>query len=281
MKERLSDREKLYVILLIIVSGLALLWGIIYCIKNWTKLTLIVIAASVVYSIVMMLINPKSSTGKTVYKVFAAPMLVPYYMMQTFKPTAGIISAYLFGWIMSAIPALCIYIIWCCVSCSIKEEWFIFLLLSTTTILMSSHTELVKKCLLKIGVWKIWNKNDAQRPFVEIGKYMLQPENVHFVCSLLYVLFLVCLSVKSVLGLGDLFSQGIDNAILKAFLVYVAYTTMMMRYKKTEVTVDGTLQEILKMYKLDTPSKHDKKEEGVVKAKKTKKKIESKKKAKK
>lgn len=258
MKERLSDREKLYVILLIIVSGLVSFLGIIYCLNNWTKPTLIAIAACAVYSIIVILINPKSAIGKTVHKVFAAPVIVLCYMLQTFKPTVGIIGAYLFGWIMSAIPALCIYWIWCFISCGIKGEWFVFLLLSTTTILMSSHTELVKKILLKIGVWKIWNKNDAQRPFVEIGKYMLQPENVHFVCSLLYVLFLICLSVKSVLGLGDLFSQEIDNAILKAFLVYVAYTTMMMRYKKTEVTVDGTLQEILKMYKLDTPSKKDK-----------------------
>ena len=172
MKERLSDREKLYVILLIIVSGLALLIGVIYCLKNWTKPMLIVIAACVVYSVVMMLINPKSSTGKTIYKVFAAPIIVLLYMLQTIKPTAGIIGAYLFGWIMSAIPALCIFTIWCIVSSGIKEEWFVFLLVSSTTILMSSHTELVKKSLLKIGVWKIWNNNDAQRPFVEIGKYI-------------------------------------------------------------------------------------------------------------
>lgn len=120
---------------------------------------------------------------------------------------------------------------------------------------MSTHTELVKKCMMSFGVWNAWAKNDAQKKLVVIGAYMLQTENVHFVCSMLYVVFLICLSVKSVLNIGPLISPEIDNAVWKAFQVYVAYTTMMMRYKKTEVTIDDTLKMILKIYKLDKQEK--------------------------
>ena len=46
---------------------------------------------------------------------------------------------------------------------------------------------------------------------------------------------------------AHVFSAEIDNAIWKAFLVYVAYSTMMTRYQKTEATVDDTAREIYKM----------------------------------
>ena len=98
----------------------------------------------------------------------------------------------------------------------------------------------------------MWNENDAQKEFVKIGEYVLQPGNVHFVVSFLYVVFLVLYAIQAIVRYEPLVPPSLSDAVLKAFLVYVAYSTMMKRYGEQEISTIGMTKELLKMYHLET-----------------------------
>ncbi len=103
----------------------------------------------------------------------------------------------------------------------------------------------------RFSPWHVWNENDAQKEFVKIGEYVLQPGNVHFVVSFLYVVFLVLYAIQAIVRYEPLVPPSLSDAVLKAFLVYVAYSTMMKRYGEQEISTIGMTKELLKMYHLE------------------------------
>lgn len=128
-----------------------------------------------------------------------------------------------------------------------SPEVVLFLLVCFETILLTNHTDMMKALMRKIGFWKIWEKEESKRKLIIMGDYFFQMENMHFIVSLAYVVFLFMVAYSNISSGAHLFTEGIDNAIWKAFLVYVAYTTMMTRYQKTEATMDDTAREIYNM----------------------------------
>lgn len=167
------------------------------------------------------------------------------------KPSVGIMCAYLFAFAASTLPAILLWIIHIICFGLPSPELTMFLLIAFSTTLLSNHTNLIKKVLRKFSPWHAWNENDAQTEFVKIGEYVLQPGNVHFVVSLLYVVFLVLYAIQTIVKYEPLVSPSLSDAILKAFLVYVAYSTMMKRYDEQEISTEGIAKEILKMYHLE------------------------------
>lgn len=109
MIEKLNNREKQYIILLVIFSGLIMLVGLVYCITHLPVPTMIAVGGLMIYSLIIVLIKPKTPLGKRVHEIFATPVGFILYQMQAVAPSIGILSAYLFSGVMCAVPALCVY----------------------------------------------------------------------------------------------------------------------------------------------------------------------------
>lgn len=126
-------------------------------------------------------------------------------------------------------------------------ELVLFVFMCIETILLSNHTDTMKKWIHKIGFVKIWEQEESKSKLVVMSDYFFQSENMHFIVSLAYVIFLFTMAFLNISNNAHVFSAENDNAIWKAFLVYIAYSTMMTRYQKTEATVNDTAREIYKM----------------------------------
>ena len=68
---------------------------------------------------------------------------------------------------------------------------------------------------------------------------------------LLYLLYFVFLGISGYLQIEKdcyLITQGIDTAVLKAFLVFIAFTNMRVKAKDAELDVRELYQRTLKLF---------------------------------
>lgn len=245
---KLETKLKILILTILIVGGL-LLSGLVFLFTHWPIYTGIAIIGWLLLMILALSIKtPKKKWAKKIYKSSFILFKIPVVIMELTKPTLGILSAYLFAMVMSWIPSLIIVGVYTIFAEKPPVELTMFICVGISTILLSNHTEFIKKILLKYGIWSVWDKNDGQRDFVVMGQFVLQSGNVHFIISFSYVVFLVMYALQSILGYEPILTSSLDNAILKAFLVYIAYTTMVQRYSKQEMSMNGMMIEVLKMY---------------------------------
>lgn len=240
----------------VLIFGIAVFGGIVYLFSKWPIWFMVGVLGLFLYLILTMVIpSPKNKTASKFYKILCYPLAVLIIVFGMSKPTVGIMSAYVFAFAVSMIPALIIWGIYAIIWGIPSPELSMFIAITTSTILLSNHTNLIKWALRKFFVWKVWNENDSQKEFVKIGEYVLQPGNVHFGVSLLYVVFLVLYALQSIINYNPILPSTLSDAMLKAFLVYVAYSTMMKRYGEQELSTGGMAKEILAMYHWNTNEK--------------------------
>ena len=245
---KLETKLKILILTILIVGGL-LLSGLLFLFTHWPIYTGIAMIGGFLLMVLALTIKmPKKKWAKKIYKSSFILFKIPVVIMELTKPTLGILSAYLFAMVMSWIPALIIVGVYTIFAEKPPMELTMFICVGISTILLSNHTEFIKKILLKYGIWSVWDKNAGQRDFVVMGQFVLQSGNVHFIISLSYVVFLVMYALQSILEYEPILTPSLDNAILKAFLVYIAYTTMVQRYSKQEMSMKGMIIEVLKMY---------------------------------
>lgn len=249
-EEEMTTEARVKILIMeVLVIGTAVFGGIVYLFSKWPIWSMVGTLALILFWTLMLKIpTPKNKKARKIYKLLYSPWAVLTILFGISKPTVGIISAYLFAFAVSLIPSLLIWVISAVIWGLPTPELCFFIAIATSTILLSNHTNLIKWALKKFFVWHVWNENDSQKEFVKIGEYVLQQGNVHFVVSLLYVVFLLLYSLQAIIKYDPILPPTLSDAILKAFLVYVAYSTMMKRYGEQEISAEGMAKEILAMY---------------------------------
>lgn len=245
-------------ILEVLVIGTAVFGGIVYLFSKWPIWSMVGAMGLFLFWVISMAIPiPKNKKARKIYKLLYYPWAVLTIIFGISKPSVGIIGAYIFAFAVSMIPALLIWGIYAIIWGIPSPELCMFIAVATSTVLLSNHTNLIKWALKKFFVWHVWNENDSQKEFVKIGEYVLQPGNVHFIVSLLYVVFLVLYALQAIIKYNPILPPVLSDAMLKAFLVYVAYSTMMKRYGEQEISTEGMAKEILAMYHWKKESSSD------------------------
>jgi hypothetical protein len=130
-------------------------------------------------------------------------------------------------------------------------ETIIFISLSTGSILCSySHGfRLLMKWVLAYNPFTNNKGFSSSESFkVELAYYLVRRSNIIFLLYFLYFLFL-CISGFLQIEKGDyLISMKIDAVILKAFLVFIAFSNMRTKLKEADANVKDLLQHLLNLF---------------------------------
>lgn len=247
MKSEKDDRIIRNFVRIFGVASLLIAAGIFTALIKWPWVSMAVFVGFFILSMIIDGVHPKTKCGRFIYKIFAVPTYLFMGLIYITGPVMGVLSALLSATILTLILVFAICGAHWLIADKPSPEVVLFLLVCFGTILLSNHTDMMKALMRKMGFWKIWEKEEAKRKLIVMGDYFFQTENMHFIVSFAYVVFLFIVAYMNISSGVHLFSEGIDNAIWKAFLVYVAYTTMMTRYQKTESTMDDTAREIYNM----------------------------------
>ena len=78
-------------------------------------------------------------------------------------------------------------------------------------------------------------KNDYRAVGLDLVKYLLHPKNLIFVMYLLYFCFMSVSGIMQFQHLGFLVNESVDAAILKSFLVFIAFSNLINKGQDLDV----------------------------------------------
>lgn len=85
----------------------------------------------------------------------------------------------------------------------------------------------------------------ARSYLIELSLYIITPQSFYVLFGILYLLFLIASIWFKFELKTPVFSEGVDQAILQSFAVYIAYYALFQGTLKTELTVEKLYQIII------------------------------------
>lgn len=82
----------------------------------------------------------------------------------------------------------------------------------------------------------------------ELIKYVYDAGVVEFILNLTYVIFISIIYIKKCQNPGNLFSKEIDDVILNAFIVFLAFEGIRSSYKRIHLSARSFFLKIIRIF---------------------------------
>ena len=229
--------------------AILLIGGGLFCLFCWAflKLQWWILLVFVVFIVLVALSGwiSEHCRGKVmgvISDVISAPVAIAFFAIRFIQPFITIVGTYLFVAMYGfGVPALLLYGLNHVFNLGLVPETIGFMAIAVGSILCSSSYRITKK----IVRWSPLRNNGEHRYEgyrEKLSYYLIQPNNMVFLLYLVYFVLLALTGFLQIQYKRSLFTEGYDAAILKAFLVFVAFTNM----KKKAQSSDLDSQELLK-----------------------------------
>lgn len=129
----------------------------------------------------------------------------------------------------------------------LKPETIVFIVFAIGSILCSSSYK-TTKWMIHYTPLRDWGNHTYESYREALAIYLIHPSNVIFLLYLIYFAFLAISGFLQIENGRYLVSSKLDTAILKAFLVFIAFTNMRAKAKTTEVNIKDLFQRTLKLF---------------------------------
>lgn len=250
-KIRLSDKAKLWLIMLaiVVIGGLAFAFSLwmVARLKWWTLLLIVGYVA--LYSFGGWVTNKVGGKVlKVVNYIISVPMVVVYALVGMVQPFITIVGTYFFVVMFAfGVPAILLIFLSKLEWLVFKPETIAFIVLALGSILCA-HSYRTTKWMVHQTPLRDWGNHRYESFREELAVYLIHPSNVVF---LLYLAYLVVLALSGYMQIENgsyLISESFDAAILKAFLVFIAFTNMRNKAKDAEIDTKQLLGKTMRLF---------------------------------
>lgn len=180
-------------------------------------------------------------------KIILVPIIAAKLLLDIAKPSIYIFSSFLYLIMVAFLvpfSLLKLLNMICCWSLNISTIFFVSFALGS--ILCVHQSQFVQYIICKIPPL-----NRGEHKFQKLGrdlsKYILHPRNLSFILFFSYFIYLAVSGFIQLQYKGYLISEDIDSAILKAFLVFIACTNMIVKSREVDVDSKELLARMLNL----------------------------------
>ena len=178
------------------------------------------------------------------------PFIVVGILIKLAQPIITILAAFVgIPFIIGAITALVLVGI-VKYGVLLERDTMAFISLTLTAILCV-HSRSCTSWLIKHSPIKDKGNHRYEKFSEELALYVTDPKNYNLLFSLLYVVFLSCSAFCNIEYNSDLINKDADLVVMKSFLVYIAFNTMMQRSRETDINIKDLLRKILGQFEPD------------------------------
>lgn len=121
---------------------------------------------------------------------------------------------------------------------NISNETALFISVAVGSILGVYYPKLFRWILKKHSPLKDWGEHDYQRVQINLVLYLVNGKNINVIINLLYFVYLFLTAFCEIEYHTPLINEGVDSAILKAFLVFIAFSGMLRAYKDKDISAE-------------------------------------------
>lgn len=251
---KLSNKALLWLMMLaiVVIGGLsfAFSYWLVAKLKWWTLL--LVGGYLIIYSFTEWIKNRVNGEALTVVeRIISAPIVVVFLLAGMTQPFITIVGTYFFvmGFAFG-VPAIGLTFLTKSGCWVIKPETIAFIVLALGSILCT-HSYRTTKWMVHQTPLRDWGNHRYETFREDLAVYLIHPSNVIF---LLYLAYFVVLALSGFMQIekgGYLISETYDAAILKAFLVFMAFTNMRSKSKEAEIDVKQLLKKTMGLFEHD------------------------------
>ena len=236
---KLSVRIKygLFLLTILFIGGLEFgLFG--YMIYKLQMRSLMIIAVSVVAWLTLAGWLSKHRKGKVMAVlniIISVPLVVIYVAGDLIKPFITIIGTYFFVAVFGfSIPVFLLKGLDAVFNLDLLPETLGFIGIAVGSILCSNSYRLTRK-IIRWSPLRNWDEHKYERHKERLSYYLIQPCNVEFFLYMVYFILLAISGFMQIQYGKSLISEGYDAAILKAFLVFIAFTNMKAKAQSSDL----------------------------------------------
>lgn len=251
MKLSIQDNTKLWFLLaaILIVGGVffALFIWLLMRLKWW----LIVIITGYLVLLTITDWIAKRIPGlvtRVTNRILSAPIGLLYIVFQLIQPFVTIIGTYLFVTLFAfGLPSLILEGLSKAGWLVLKPETIAFVVIALGSILCSTYYK-VTKWIIHSSPMSHWGEHKTQSYQEELAVYLINPSNIVFLLYAIYFIYLGVSGFQQIQNGSYLISEGMDVAILKAFLVFIAFTNMRSKANEVDVDVKELVRQTLRLF---------------------------------
>ena len=200
----------------------------------------------IIYLILQGIINYRKNKILIFIKdVFSIPFLLAFFI----NPIVIIFLSYLLLIVYSIIPPIIIVlssIFLFSVNLSIETSIFIVFTLSS---IIGTYGGKYIQWIIKRSPLRNWENHKYEEFQEELALYVVQKSNIIFFIYFVYLLYLFISNFVLIQYNKPLITIAIDNAVLKSFLVFLAFSNMVNKSKEVDMKADSLLGKILRLMK--------------------------------
>jgi len=187
---------------------------------------------------------------KVIKNIVSAPVAIIYILVGLAQPFVTIVGTYFFVALYAfGIPAIILTATTRMGCWALRPETIVFIALALGSVLCATHS--VTKWIIGYTPLKNWGNHEYEKHREQMALYLVHPSNMVFLLYLIYFVFLAISGYRLIQCNGYMISESFDAAILKAFLVFIAYTNMRVKGKETEVEAKELFQKLSGLFVLD------------------------------
>lgn len=250
-KIQISENRKLSLIIILIVGiGVILASLYFWLIMRFEWRSVIFFTG---YVVVFMGAN--SLMGKSRNKIFkilnviiSLPLGITMLWLNLMLPTMTILMSYIFlGVYAFGIPMLAIKGLVFLLDLNISQPSVFFITLATGSIVCVHGSKFIHWIIKEYTPLKNWGNHKYEAVMTELALYVINKNNVNFLIYLSYFILLTISGFMQIQYNEPLIRADIDGAILKAFLVFIAYSNMISKSKDVEIKTKPLLEKIMRL----------------------------------
>lgn len=216
---------------------------------SWIKIVWLILFGIFILSVIMSLFlrsyDGKKGIGGTIYKISSSVVAGIWLFMQLIFPSLLLLIGFIF---IILLPAAIVSGILTALSTivNISSPTILFLSLSIGAITSAYYSKPLFGYLSKLLTA---NGHRYEKYFQEMVEYTYKPGNIQFAVNFIYVLFLAATTISQLQTAGEpIFGKDIDIAILKSFLVFIAFSNVKAKRDPADFRFSELFRMMYKMW---------------------------------
>lgn len=180
--------------------------------------------------------------------LISIPFAILYIWMGLIHPIIAILGSFLStGMFAFGVPTILLFAVDHLSNYKIELATKLFVSLSIGSITCVYFSNVVKWFIKNKSPLRDWGNHKYEAVREDLCLYILDASNLNFLIYFLYFLFLAISGFIHFQNNGTLVSSDIDEAVLKAFLVFIAYSNVVKHYAKIKFDFKTFIGKVFKL----------------------------------
>jgi len=180
--------------------------------------------------------------------VVSLPIAITMLWFNLMLPTMTILISYIcLGIYAFGIPMLVVKGLDYLFELNISWETLLFITLAIGSIVSVYGTKFIHWVIKEYSPLKNWENHKYEAVKTELALYVISKNNVNFFIYLAYFVYLSLSGFMQIQYNEPLITANIDGAILKAFIVFIAFSNMVSKSKDVEIKTKPLLNKIIRL----------------------------------